>query len=163
SLRQDIQNELGRRGEVCSCIRCREVKGQEVDVSTLEMSDLVYSSNGCEEHFISFDTPDDNLAGFLRLSLPGAEAPDPGIDELVGAAMIREVHIYGESLPVGLEKTGAAQHAGLGTALLVEAERIAKKSGYLKLAVISAVGTRGYYRDRGYQKGDLYQIKDLLI
>ena len=163
SLRQDIQNELGRRGEVCSCIRCREVKGQEVDVSTLEMSDLVYSSNGCEEHFISFDTPDDRLAGFLRLSLPGAEALDPGIDELVGAAMIREVHIYGESLPVGLEKTGAAQHAGLGTALLVEAERIAKKSGYLKLAVISAVGTRGYYRDRGYQKGNLYQIKDLLI
>ena len=161
-MRQDIQNELGRRGQFCSCIRCREVKGQKIDVSTLEMRDLVYSSNGCEEHFISFETPDDSLVGFLRLSLPGPEAPAPGIDELVGAAMIREVHIYGESLPVGLEKTGAAQHTGLGTALLVEAERIAKKSGYLKLAVISAVGTRGYYRDRGYQKGDLYQIKDLL-
>lgn len=162
SLRQDIQDELSQRGERCSCIRCREVKGQKIDVNTIQMNDLIYSSNGCEEHFISYTTPDDSLAGFLRLSLPGPESPDTGIAELTGAAMIREVHIYGESLPVGLEKTGAAQHAGLGTALLVEAERIARKSGYVKLAVISAVGTRGYYQERGYQKGDLYQIKDLL-
>ena len=161
SLRQDIQNELARRGEFCSCIRCREVKGQEIDVSTLDMNDLIYSSNGCEEHFISYNTPDDSLAGFLRLSLPGPEALDPGIDELEGAAMIREVHIYGESLPVGLEKTGAAQHAGLGTALLAEAERISKEHGYSELAVISAVGTRGYYLERGYQRGELYLIKDL--
>jgi len=160
-LRQDIQNELAQRGEFCSCIRCREVKGQVIDVSNLDMSDLIYSSNGCEEHFISYNTPDDRLAGFLRLSLPGPEAPDPGINELEGAAMIREVHVYGESLPVGLEKTGAAQHAGLGTTLLVEAERISKKHGYSKLAVISAVGTRGYYLERGYQRGELYLIKDL--
>ena len=161
SLRQDIQNELTRRGEFCSCIRCREVKGQEINVSSLDMNDLVYSSNGCEEHFISYNTPDDRLAGFLRLSLPGPEAPDHGIDELEGAAMIREVHIYGESLPVGLEKTGAAQHAGLGTALLAEAERISKEHGYSELAVISAIGTRGYYLERGYQRGELYLIKDL--
>jgi len=127
----------------------------------LKMTDHVYSSNGCEEHFISYNTPEDRLAGFLRLSLPGPESPDPGIDELEGAAMIREVHIYGESLPVGLEKTGAAQHAGLGTAFLAEAERIAKDHGFDKLAVISAVGTREYYKERGYQKGKLYLIKDL--
>ncbi len=163
SLRQDIQDELARRGEVCSCIRCREVKGQRIDPSSLELNDLVYSSNGCEEHFLSYNTADDKLAGFLRLSLPGSEAPKSGIDELEGCAMIREVHIYGESLPVGLEKTGAAQHAGLGSALLIEAERISKEAGYKSLAVISAIGTRGYYLVRGYQKGDLYLIKDLLF
>jgi elongator complex protein 3 len=161
SLRQDIQNELTRRGEHCSCIRCREVKGQEIIISSLVRKDLVYSSNGCEEHFISYNTPDDSLAGFLRLSLPGSESLDPGIDELEGAAMIREVHVYGESLPVGLEKAGAAQHAGLGTALLAEAERITKEKGYSKLAVISAIGTRGYYQERGYQQGELYYIKGL--
>lgn len=163
SLRQDIHRELARRGEVCQCIRCREVKGQEIEIDQLELNDLEYSSNGCQEHFLSFDTPDDRLAGFARLSLPGPGAADPGIEELRGAALIREVHVYGESLPVGLEKEGAAQHAGLGTALVEEAERIAAKKEYSKIAVISAVGTRAYYLDRGYKRGELYLLKDLHV
>jgi len=32
--------------------------------------------------------------------------------DLTGAALIREVHIYGQSLPVGGEQEGAAQHIG---------------------------------------------------
>ena len=162
SLRQDIHLELSRRGEACSCIRCREVKGQDIEVDLLTLDDQVYEINGCEEHFLSYNTPDDRLAGFLRLSLPGPEMPDPGIHELKDGALIREVHIYGESLPVGLERDGAAQHAGLGTTLIAEAERIASEKGFPRLAVISAVGTRAYYQERGYQKGDLYLIKDLL-
>ncbi|MEJ2448987.1 MAG: tRNA uridine(34) 5-carboxymethylaminomethyl modification radical SAM/GNAT enzyme Elp3 [Anaerolineales bacterium] len=161
SLRQDIQRELTRRGKSCSCIRCREVKGQEIDVDELVLNELVYSSNGCQEHFLSFDTPDDSLAGFTRLCLPGPQAADPGFQDLKGAAIIREVHVYGESLPVGREKEGAAQHSGLGTALLEEAERIAAERGYSKVAVISAVGTRGYYLDRGYERGELYLVKSL--
>lgn len=163
SLRQDVQQELSRRGKACSCIRCREVKGQQINLETLQLNDLEYASNGCAEHFLSFDTEDDRLAGFARLCLPGKEAADPGINELTGAALVREVHVYGESLPVGLEKEGAAQHAGLGTALLKEAERIAGESGYKKIAVISAVGTREYYLDRGYQRGELYLLKDLMV
>ncbi|MFL7814389.1 MAG: elongator complex protein 3 [Anaerolineales bacterium] len=161
SLRQDIQRELASRGQSCSCIRCREVRGQEVDVDELVLNELVYSSNGCREYFLSFDTPDDSLAGFTRLCLPGPDAADPGIPELAGAAIIREVHVYGESLPVGREKAGVPQHSGLGTALLEEAERIAASQGYSKIAVISAVGTRGYYLDRGYARGDLYLLKAL--
>jgi len=161
SLRQDIQRELSRRGKSCSCIRCREVRGQEIDVVSLLLNDLEYTSNGCREHFLSFDTPEDRLAGFARLSLPGSGAADPGVKELDGAALVREVHVYGESLPVGSEKDGAAQHAGLGTALLAEAERIAAENGYKKIAVISAVGTREYYLDRGYSRGDFYLLKDL--
>jgi elongator complex protein 3 len=162
SLRQDIQQELSSRGEACRCIRCREVKGQEIEVESLKLNDLVYRSNGCQEHFLSFDTPDDQLVGFARLCLPGPGAADPEITDLKGAAIIREVHVYGESLPVGLEKAGAAQHAGVGSTLLREAERIAYEGGFKKIAVISAVGTREYYLDRGYQRGDLYLLKDLL-
>jgi len=161
SLRQDIQRELSRRGQACQCIRCREVRGQKIDLDTLQLNDLAYSSNGCREHFLTFDTPQDQLAGFARLCLPGPDAADPEIPELKGAALIREVHVYGESLPVGLEKDGAAQHAGLGTTLLEEAERIAAANGYKQIAVISAVGTREYYLDRGYDRGELYLIKDL--
>ena len=161
SLRQDIQLELERRGEVCRCIRCREVGGQEIDVKSLILKDLVYQINGCEEHFLSLNTADGSLAGFLRLSLPGSEAEKTGLLDLDGAAIIREVHVYGQSLPVGQELEGAAQHAGLGTSLLVEADRIAIEKGYKRIAVISAVGTRAYYLDRGYQRGQLYLLKDL--
>ncbi len=163
SLRQDIQETLAERGQVCSCIRCREVKGEPIDVDDLALEDQVYQAGGCEEHFLSFNTPDDLLAGFLRLSLPGNEALDPGIPELEGAALVREVHVYGESLPVGQERSGAAQHAGLGTSLLSEAERIASEKGFAKIAVISAVGTRGYYLERGYERGELYFLKKLKV
>jgi elongator complex protein 3 len=163
SLRQDIQQELNRRGQSCSCIRCREVGAEDIDGGTLKLNDLVYTSNGCEEHFLSFDTPDDLLAGFARLSLPGLEALDPEIADLKGAALIREVHIYGQSLKLGQDAEGAAQHSGLGTALLGEAEKIAAEKGFRRIAVISAVGTRGYYLERGYRRGNLYLVKDLAV
>ena len=162
SLRQDVQLELSRRGESCSCIRCREVGGEDISAGSLEIYGLEYGSNGCEEHFLSFDTEDDLLAGFLRLSLPGPDALDPEIADLVGAALIREVHVYGQSLMVGQDADGAAQHSGLGTALLKQAESIALEKGFQRMAVISAVGTRHYYLDRGYSRGDLYLVRDLI-
>jgi elongator complex protein 3 len=161
SLRMDIHAEMGRRGTVCSCIRCREVRRQEVDPSTLELQDFVYQPDGAEEHFLSFVTPDNRLAGFLRLSLPGQDSPATGLSELHGAAIIREVHVYGQSLEVGAERNGAAQHAGLGTRLIEAAESISKSKGFNRLAVISAVGTRLYYINRGFKRGDLYMVKPL--
>ena len=115
SLRQDVHDEMKRRGTHCECIRCREVKGKPVDPALLKLDDLVYGADHAEEHFISYVTPDDKLAGFIRLSLPSKDASQTQLNDLDGAALIREVHVYGQSLPVGEEKTGAAQHAGLGT------------------------------------------------
>jgi len=159
SLRQDIKQELRRRGEHCSCIRCREVRGKVVDVDKLRLDDLVYHSGGSEEHFLSWVTPDDRVAGFLRLSLPGPNSPNTGMEDLEDAVIIREVHVYGQSLQVGEEKEGAPQHSGLGTKLLEQAEEIASTHGFQRLAVISAIGTRQYYLDRGFKKGDLYMVK----
>jgi len=161
SLRQDVQLELQRREVACECVRCREVRGQVVDVGELTLNELVYTAGSAEEHFLSFDTPDDKLAGFLRLSLPGGDSPDTGIPDLQEAAIVREVHVYGQSLPVGSEQIGAAQHAGLGTQLLERAEAIAQERGYKHLAVISAIGTRGYYRERGFERGKLYLVKTI--
>jgi elongator complex protein 3 len=162
SLRQDVHLELQRRGAACHCVRCREIRGQPVEVGELLSHDLIYQVGQTEEHFLSFDTPEDRLAGFLRLSLPGPGAPDPGLAELKGAAIIREVHVYGQSLAVGVEENGAAQHSGLGTRLLQRAERIASQSGYQRLAVISAVGTHHYYLMRGFESGELYLVKNLI-
>jgi len=54
------------------------------------------------------------------------------------------------------------QHKGLGKALLAEAERICKEEYSLRsLSVISAVGTRDYYRKFGYTNNGPYVTKTL--
>jgi len=161
SLRQDVKNEIRLRGERCECIRCREVRGKAVRLESLRLDDLVYHSGGAEEHFISWVTPEDKLAGFLRLSLPGPDSPHTGLADLEKAAIIREVHIYGQSLQVGEAKEGAAQHLGLGTKLLEKAEETARDYGFRRMAVISAIGTRQYYLDRGFWRGELYLVKEI--
>lgn len=161
SLRQDVQKELELRGEVCQCIRCREIRGRDVDLNDLDQNILVYEADGAEEHFISYDTADDLLTGFLRLSLPGTDSPDTELSDLHDAAVIREVHVYGQSLAIGAEKIGAAQHAGLGSNLISTAEKITRRKGFNRLAVISAIGTRRYYLERGFVRGEMYLIKYL--
>jgi elongator complex protein 3 len=163
SLRQDVHAEMQRRGTRCQCIRCREVRKQAVDRQTLHLEDLVYQAQGAEEHFLSFVTPEDRLAGFLRLSLPDRDPSSLGLQDLQEAAMIREVHVYGQSLSLGTDQAGAAQHAGLGTQLLLEAEVLARQRGFRRLGVISAVGTRLYYQNRGFERGELYLVKSLAI
>ena len=161
SLRQDIQGEMKKRGTHCQCVRCREVRGKTVDSETLHLDDLTYQAGTAEEHFISFVTPEDGLAGFVRLSLPIKDTPLTGMSDLDNAALIREVHVYGQSLAVGAEQTGAAQHLGLGTRLLEEAEKLASAHGFSRLAVISAIGTRHYYLDRGFERGEYYLVKKI--
>jgi elongator complex protein 3 len=161
SLRQDVQAEMALRGTHCDCIRCREVRSKKVKPATLRLDDLVYHPDGAEEHFLSYVTPEDQIAGFLRLSLPEADSPATGLADLDGAAIIREVHIYGQSLAVGTEQSGAAQHAGLGTRLLTKADNLARTKGYRRMAVIAAVGTRQYYLERGFERGELYLVKQL--
>lgn len=161
SLRQDVQLELAHRGTHCECIRCREVRGGKVTTADLRLDDLVYFADGAEQHFLSFVTPEDQIAGFLRLSLPGEDSPATGLTDLDNSAIIREVHVYGQSLAVGMEMSGAAQHTGLGTRLLAEAEAIARKNNYRRMAVISAVGARQYYLQRGFERGELYLVKPI--
>jgi len=160
SLRQDIHREMVRRGTRCECIRCREIRSKRVNTESVDLHDLVYHPAYAEEHFLSFDTPDDHLAGFLRLSLP-ENTHTTGMTDLDGAAIIREVHVYGQSLELGEERSGIAQHSGLGTRLIERAEEIARQKGYPKMAVIAAVGTRAYYAERGYGLGEAYMVKPL--
>lgn len=161
SLRQDVHQRLAERGEVCHCIRCREVRGQQVHPSLISKEDLVYQTDLSEEHFLAFNTPDDKLAGFLRLSLPDSAHNQTNLTDLDGAAIIREVHVYGQSLPVGSEAEGVAQHSGLGTQLIKWAEELARERGFQRMAVISAIGTRRYYLERGFERGELYLVKPL--
>ncbi len=161
SLRQDVQEEMKRRGTRCQCIRCRECWEHIIEKDSLQLEEIIYPAGGGEERFLSFVTPEDRVAGFLRLYLPEAGSPDTGLADLNNAAIIREVHVYGQSLEVGAVRQGAAQHSGLGTQLTQRAEEITRQAGFSRLAVIAAVGTRGYYLNRGFERGELYLVNRL--
>ncbi len=160
NLRQLVQNYMRAHGTQCQCIRCREVRRTEVDPSTLRLHILPYETDITREFFISYITPEDKLAGFLRLSLPNSAQVVP-IAEIKHAAMIREVHVFGPALVIGRESEGEAQHAGLGRHLVAEACRIAHAEGFEELAVIAAIGTRNYYRRLGFVLDDLYMKRPL--
>jgi elongator complex protein 3 len=155
NLRQIVQRRMAQEGLACRCIRCREVRGRAVETDTLRLERLDYETDATHECFLSYVTPEGRLAGFLRLSLPQVE---PSTAELAGCAIVRELHVYGPALELGAAREGAAQHAGLGTRLLGEAQRIARREGFGRLAVIAAAGTRPYYRERGFEQGELYVI-----
>ena len=103
------------------------------------------------------------LIGFCRLRLDS----NPGgghIKELELCAMIREVHIYGQSLGVGSHVGigSSSQHRGYGQILVKTAEAIAGQNGFNKIAVIAGVGTREYYKNKcGYHKEGTYMVKDI--
>ena len=158
NLRQIVGAAMEPRGLVCRCIRCREVRGREVDPTTLRLERVEYATDGTTEVFVGGVTPQGRLAGFVRLSLPRANPP---VTELKGCAVVRELHVYGEALALDTAQQGAAQHRGLGGALLAEAQIIAQQEGYRHLAVIAAIGTRPYYRDRGFVLGQLYMSRSL--
>lgn len=160
NFRQIAENALAAQGERSQDIRAREVRFRKVDAEHLSMDEQSYATSTGEEIFLQFITPARDIAGFLRLALP-AHAHPALTDELEGAAIIREVHVYGQAVGIGAELPGRAQHAGLGTLLIERAVEIARAHGYRQLAVISAIGTREYYRRRGFGDGILYQARIL--
>ena len=160
NLREVAQERLREQGRPCQCIRCREIRRDPVGPAALELRHLAYETDATTEHFLSYETPDERLAAFLRLSLPHRDMPHP-FPELVGCAMIREVHVYGPALNPGDDSRGEAQHTGLGTRLVERAKALARDAGFGRVAVISAIGTREYYRRLGFMPDGLYMAAPL--
>ncbi|MCK6577349.1 MAG: tRNA uridine(34) 5-carboxymethylaminomethyl modification radical SAM/GNAT enzyme Elp3 [Anaerolineae bacterium] len=160
NFRQIAEEALARQGERSRDIRAREIRQQQVVLEDLHLDEVRYSVSTGEEIFLQMITDQREIAGFLRLSLP-APAVAPISEELRGAAVIREVHVYGQAVEIGETGVGRAQHSGLGTRLIERAVEISRAAGYDALAVISAVGTREYYRKRGFSDGSLYQRRSL--
>jgi len=140
NLRQIVQDELARRGQRCGCIRCHEIRRRAVSLEQLDLRIHSYATDLTQEHFLHFVTnahyPEPGLiAGFLRLSLPHSDHSGSRafLPELAGAAMIREVHVYGPALGIGAESDGRPQHAGLGTQLIDAARQISADAGFQRL------------------------------
>ena len=170
NLRQMVEQELATEDVACHVqeIRFREINQQQVRAAELTLQDFTYTTAVSDEHFLQWVTADNKIAGFCRLSLPHWDkltsgACDVSADELLiqpGQAMIRELHVYGQALSLGVEGM-SAQHQGLGQKLLAKASSIAAEAGYTSLNVISSIGTRAYYRAQGFTDAGLYQQKPL--
>ena len=159
-------------------------------LADLALETIAYRTSNTEERFLQWVTPEDKIAGFCRLSLTDqtllpehastlispldtscpdnnphprnedSSASDSYPFPMPGEAMIREVHVYGKV--AALHRTGeGTQHLGLGRALVEEACRQAAEAGYGAVNVISAVGTRVYYRNLGFTDAGLYQRRPL--
>jgi elongator complex protein 3 len=163
NLRQIVENELEKEGVRVEDIRSREIRGKDVSWDELEIERIDYDTTVSREVFLSYKTKDgDRLCGFLRLSLPKRLYRRMHFwDELKGMAIIREVHVYGKVLGLKDESSGESQHLGLGKSLISKAEEISKENGFSGISVISAIGTREYYRKRGFVDGELYMNKYL--
>jgi elongator complex protein 3 len=158
NFRETVERALVARGGRSQDIRAREIRDQAFDPQALSLRATHYEASGGSEHFLELVTPEDRLVGFARLRLPREHS---FIEELEASALLREVHVYGVSLQLGRRSAGDAQHRGVGRRLVEEAARRATAAGFSDLAVISAIGTREYYRRLGFDDGRLYQHRKL--
>jgi elongator complex protein 3 len=166
NLRELALKKLHDRGKRCRCIRCREVGHRTLKEQVVVNPDRVrtmvqeYEASEGNETFISAEEPDaDVLIGYLRLRFPSAKAHRTEIDR--STAIVRELHVYGSEVPIGRRYRDAWQHTGFGRKLLEEAESQARIHGARKLLVLSALGTKPYYRRSGYDYVGPYMGKKL--
>jgi elongator complex protein 3 len=153
NLVTNLRQVMQQRGVKCNCIRCREIKDRPMDVKKARLININYPASNGVEYFLSYNSPDGkDLYGFCRLRL----TPNSSI----APAIIRELHVYGQLVPVGHIKK--VQHSGLGKKLMKEAEKIARKNKTKEMAIISGIGVRGYYKKLGYKLKDTYMKKALL-
>ena len=156
NFRQLAQNRLKRSGRRCRCIRCREI-GRLPSLAESEIQVLKYTCCGGLEHFISA-VSDDSLIGFTRLRFPSRVYHA----WLENAAVMRELHVYGSLVPVGKEAASEEwQHRNYGKVLIARAEEITSDAGFTRLAIMSGIGVRPYYRRQGYERKGPYMIKEL--
>ena len=120
-----------------------------------------YEANGGTEYFISLESQDRKcIFGFTRLRIP-YDNNNIEFECLRNTALIRELHVYGNLIPVGFQKNKDSQHKGVGKTLIEEAELIALENGYDRIAVISGIGVMDYYKKLGYKYEDTFMIKEL--
>lgn len=169
NFRERAERALSEAGKPVVDIRAREIRGEAIVLDALRLVSTEFESSVGIDRFLELVQPDgkgqERIAGFLRLTLPDGRIEAP-FAELKGAALVREVHVYG---PVAMlqsrrqeSEEGLPQHRGLGQWLLAEAESQAAEAGFGRIAVISAVGTRRYYEKRGFWAEGHYHVKRLI-
>jgi elongator complex protein 3 len=146
NLRQLLQQKTK-----CRCIRCREIRNSNIEIRNIKLIRRNYNASEGKEIFLSFENvKNDKILAFLRLRITNEWA------------IVRELHTYGQVVAIADKNKNAQQHKSLGRKLMAEAEKIVKKEfNFSKIAVISGIGVRGYYRKLGYKLQNTYMVKKL--
>ena len=161
NLREILQQEFKKTKKFCRCIRCREAREDIKDLKKATLSIIKYPASDATEYFLQYTSPNHRkLYAFLRLRLPKGDETN-FIKKIADSAMIREVHTYGKLIALKKSTEKGIQHLGFGTRLTNEAEKISRKAGFTKIAVISGVGVRGFYKKLGYRLQGTYMVKSL--
>lgn len=113
---------MRERGSFCSCIRCREVGTDQHASLRARLLKRFYPSSGASDCFLSYEAPSteplkpDTLLAFCRLRLPHAHQSGgtEAFPELKGAALVRELHVYGQLVATDDKRKDNAQHLGFG-------------------------------------------------
>jgi len=170
NIRQILQQKLKEQGLQCNCIRCREVGIKKLtnfrDIKIMPKR-IDYDSSQGKEVFLSLEDYDnETLYGFLRLRKL-AKPHRKELREKDGnpSAIVRELHVLGQVVDIGNNNDfnfNSSQHRGYGSNLLGIAENIVKNEfGLDSLSIISAIGTRQYYKKLGYEENGPYVSKEL--
>ncbi|MFW5847041.1 MAG: GNAT family N-acetyltransferase, partial [Nanoarchaeota archaeon] len=110
----------------------------------LKLKITKYNASKGQEYFIEITNNQDILFGLLRLRLFKDKENNQ-------RAIIRELHVYGQSLKLKQKSQElASQHKGFGKQLLKKAEEICKQKNVSDIKIISGVGVREYYKRLGY-------------
>ncbi|MBI4709282.1 MAG: tRNA uridine(34) 5-carboxymethylaminomethyl modification radical SAM/GNAT enzyme Elp3 [Candidatus Portnoybacteria bacterium] len=186
NLRQLI-DDSGKK--ICQCIRCREIRGQYSNTDKIKLVRRDYEASGGKEIFLSYESPDKKkLYALLRLRIPSTETATLPILKNTALIRELHTYGQLISLTANRLPTTATQHKGLGKKLMAEAEKIVSKEfgwaptstrrqgkaghsgkilpkaksalfGCKKIAVISGIGVRKYYKKLGYKLAQEYMIK----
>jgi len=180
-LRRDIEAVLKKSKTNIQEIRFRELgffirdKLPKQKINTnLKLKTTKYKASEGDEYFLEIINKNNILFALCRLRILNnrevalskqkeVALRNLGSLECLGTAYIRELHVYGQALPIGKKSEFLGQHIGLGKQLIKESETICKKSNIKQLQIISGIGVREYFKKLGYKldKNKIYMIKKL--
>ena len=165
NLRQIIDNKFKSQGINCKDMRSRET-GRNPKYLLKDAIYVIrkYYASGSWEFFISLESKDAvSLFAFIRLRIPPQDHK-PLFECLKNKGLVRELHVYGNLVPVGVKNNTniAVQHKGVGKILLKKAERIAFLNNCKGVAIISGEGVKYYYHARGYHEKETFMVKEFI-
>jgi ELP3 family radical SAM enzyme/protein acetyltransferase len=164
NMRQLIDNLMNNDDNVLFSkdIRSREI-GRHCAYYDKPASYNVYYVRGNEGHdyFIAYESDDGRaLFGFIRLRIVERDNNLTIFNILKGRGIVRELHVYGDTVAVNTYGKHGCQHNGIGKGLLHYAERLTMENGLRGIAVISGEGVKTYYEKKGYKEVDTFMVKD---
>ena len=166
NLRQLIDLELEKENLYSNDIRTREIgrnkeyydKPAKIDIEEIKLkkSEIL---EGKKEYFISYVSLDSKkiIHGFIRLRIVPNNKPI--FKTNINKGLVRELHVYGDTIQVGLLALNSSQHRGIGKKLLKKAEELSYQNNMKGISVISGEGVKGYYEKFGYYEEDTYMVK----